>query len=255
MLEDYGNTIRIQATEAILPQEVQSLADIGCGNGVFGKYLLSKRPHLKIMGVERSEKALTYVTTEKIIGDITDIPLPDHSYNCVTCLQVMEHIPVNHYGKALSELTRVSGRYVIISVPYREKLEGNTTKCPQCRTVFNVDLHLRTYDDDTMNGLLKPYGFECVATKNVVQSTELRGLKYIQGIKQVIRKNPVIFNSPICPICGYENANFHLGATSENNAANPPAPPQGNAVKNLIKQIWPKKKVDGYWIIALYKKT
>ena len=255
MLEDYANTIRIQTTEAILPQDVQSLADIGCGNGVFGKYLQSKRPHLKIMGVERSDKALTYVTTEKMVGDITDIPLPDSSYDCVTCLQVMEHIPVNHYGRALSELTRVSGKYVVISVPYREKLEGNTTKCPQCKTVFNVDLHLRTYDDDTMNALLKTYGFECIATKNVVQSTELRGLKYIQGVKQIIRKKPVIFNSPICPICGYENADFQLGATSEHNTVISPPSPPGNAVKNLIKQIWPKKKVDGYWIIALYKKT
>ena len=254
MLEDYGNSIRIKTTEEIIPSDVNTLADIGCGNGVFGKYLVAKRPQLRIMGIDRSEKALSYVTTEKKIGDVTDIPLQDRSFDCVTCLQVLEHIPVNHYNKALSELTRVSSKFVVISVPYREKLEGNATTCPQCRATFNVDLHLRSYDDNTMNGLLKPYGFECVATRNVVKSTQLRGLKYIQGLKQVIRKKPIIFNSPICPICGLENSEFHLGSGSENGTA-PPALPSKNPLKNLIKRLWPKKKVDGYWIIALYKKT
>ena len=252
-MEDFGNRIRIQTTGEIIPGDVRTLADIGCGNGVFGKYLLSQRSQLRIMGVDRSEKALSYVTTEKKIGDVTEIPLPDRSFDCVTCLQVLEHIPVNHYDKALSELTRVSGKYVVISVPYREKLEGNTTQCPHCKTVFNVDLHLRSYDDATINRLLDPYGFRCVTTRNVVTSTELRGLKYIQAIKRGMRKKPIIFNSPICPICGYENGDFHLGSGSENNTA-APALPSKNPIKNLIKSAWPKKKINGYWIIALYQK-
>lgn len=253
MLQDPGNQVRIQETAALVPADAQSLADIGCGNGVFGKYLLALRPGIRLMSVDRSEKALSYVDTDKALGDVTGIPLPDRSYDCVSCLQVLEHVPVANYGKALSELARVSSKYIIISVPYRERLEDNTTKCPQCATIFNIDLHLRTYDDDAVSKLLEKQNFVCVSTKNVVQSTQLRGLKYIQRVKQVIRKNQAIFNSPICPVCGYENQAFHLATASENKAATVSLA-KGNAAKEMIKRIWPKKKVDGYWMIALYKK-
>jgi 2-polyprenyl-3-methyl-5-hydroxy-6-metoxy-1,4-benzoquinol methylase len=94
MVQDELNQIRIATTERLIPSEVKSLVDVGCGNGVFANYLLQVRPEINIMAVDRSESALKYVSTNKTIGDIADLPLESNSYDCVTCLQVLEHIPV-----------------------------------------------------------------------------------------------------------------------------------------------------------------
>jgi ubiquinone/menaquinone biosynthesis C-methylase UbiE len=162
MLADGANAIRMEKTMQLIPAEVKSLADIGCGNGLFGNMVQQQRRPIGIMAIDRSEQALRYVQTEKKVGDVLDIPLADRSYDCVTCLQVLEHIPVNTYKKALSELARVSAKYIIVSVPFNEDREKNFTQCPQCKTIFNSDLHLRSYTEKNIDELFTEWNFSCV---------------------------------------------------------------------------------------------
>lgn len=258
MLTDVGNQTRIQETARIIPDDVVTLADIGCGNGIFENYLISNRPNLKIIGIDRSEAALKYVKTDKKLGDILNIPLEDKRYDCVSCLEVLEHIPVSVYDKALSELARVSSKYIIISVPYNEDLLSNSTQCPGCKAIFNYDLHLRSYSDDVLKTLFEPYGFKLVEGCTLIKSKVLWGLdtiKSIVGIRPIHKKT---FYSPICPICGYENVHF----SPTQNVHNAPGTGSGNSsansikgiAKSIIKGVWPKKEFPGYWVIALYKK-
>jgi ubiquinone/menaquinone biosynthesis C-methylase UbiE len=253
MVQDELNQIRIATTERLIPSEVKSLVDVGCGNGVFANYLLQVRPEINIMAVDRSESALKYVSTNKTIGDIADLPLESNSYDCVTCLQVLEHIPVNNYRKALSELARVSSQYLIASVPYNEKVEKNFTQCPQCRSIFNGDLHLRTFTDKDMATLFSEYGFELVEQKNVVKTRRYVGIEAYSKLRNTLKKQPVLFHSPICPVCGYENKQFGTGSHDAQVAAAAHAT-RVNSPIGLIKQFWPKKEVPGYWVIALYKR-
>ncbi len=162
-VQDENNIRRIKETESMIPPDTASLADIGCGNGVFVNYLKEKLPNLNLLAIDRSKTALKFVKTESKEGDIADIPLPDKSYDCVSCLEVIEHLPVGVYKKALSELARISKKYVIISVPYDENLEKNHTQCPQCKSLFNADLHLRNYSDKKMEHLLEELNFECIS--------------------------------------------------------------------------------------------
>ncbi len=114
-LQDEGNIKRIKETASLIPPDTTSLVDIGCGNGVFVNYLQKEIPNLNLFAIDRSKSALKYVKTENKEGDIADIPLPDNSFDCVTCLEVIEHLPVGVFQKALSELVRISNKYVIIS--------------------------------------------------------------------------------------------------------------------------------------------
>ncbi|HJV92561.1 MAG TPA: class I SAM-dependent methyltransferase [Azonexus sp.] len=52
-----------------------------------------------------------------IVGDVTQMPCESRSYDCVLAAEVLEHIPFGEFGKALSELRRVSRGHVVITLP------------------------------------------------------------------------------------------------------------------------------------------
>ena len=54
-----------------------------------------------------------------IVADITDLPVGDNAYDGVCAFQVLEHLPFDESLVAISELARISRRYVLISLPDR----------------------------------------------------------------------------------------------------------------------------------------
>lgn len=52
------------------------------------------------------------------LGSVTELPLPDQSYDVVCAFQVLEHIPYKDVDLALSELHRVTKRHVVLSLPH-----------------------------------------------------------------------------------------------------------------------------------------
>jgi len=252
MVQDDANMRRIQLTAEFVLPDVKSLIDIGCGNGVFLNYLKSKNSHLKLVGVERSKTALSYVTTEKIQAGIDDIPLSDKVFDCVTCLEVLEHLPCDIYEKSLDELARLSNNYIVISVPYKEVLEDSYNKCPQCRSIFNYELHFRSYNDYDMHSLFTSRNFECVRTVTTGTGIHYKGHRTF--LKIFYPESFHSWRSPICPLCGFKYNN------GEHSVGNSVAKHMRRQSRKLVsyftflpKLLWPKERKD-YWIIALYKR-
>ena len=52
-----------------------------------------------------------------MVGEVTHIPCKTNSFDCLLAAEVLEHLEYQDFGIALSELRRVSNRYVIISLP------------------------------------------------------------------------------------------------------------------------------------------
>lgn len=250
MVKDAANQKRIQLTANYVKQDVNNLIDIGCGNGVFLQHLKAANPNLKLFGVDRSETALKYVTVNKINASIDDVPVDDKSFDCVTCLEVLEHLPVDIYEKSLDELARISKKYLIISVPYKEVLEDSYTRCPNCKTIFNYEMHLRSYDETILRDLFAQRGFKCVDT--VTTGT---GVHY-KGHRRFIRIfYPEYFHawrSPICPLCGYsESAPKEVKSNVASHRSSHSKRKLISYFTFLPKLFWPKEKKD-YWIIALF---
>ena len=257
MLLDEQNQQRIEETAALVPNSVRSLADIGCGNGIFLHYLQSKF-NFSLLGVDRSQQALRHVQVNKIQADIINVPVGDHAFDCVTCLEVLEHIPYVNYQNALQELARISSQYILISVPYREKIERNSTRCPQCKSVFNTDLHFRSYDEETLKTLFKPYNYRCVLIKNTLPRKMLFGYFWYQKALQWIRQELETFHSPVCPVCSYENKSFTIplknSATNKVSGYKRPLLYTAKKFAHILKPVWPMLTIPGYWAIALYVK-
>ena len=250
MLEDQETGERIKKTIELLPPDVRSILDAGCGNGIFLNTRLRERPDIKAFGFDRSEEALKYVLAPHAVGDVANIQFPDKSFDCVSCLEVVEHLPTSTFYKALSELTRVSRKYLLISVPYNENLEEEHNQCPSCKTIFNANLHLQTFGRDQFSNLFNQWNFTC---KEISFAGAKEIYKYHYLYRRIFyREQFKRWRSPVCPVCGFGSQREDL--TNENSVA----------VRNSLisfktlflsipKLIWPKER-RYYWIIGIFQK-
>ena len=126
----------------ILPSDVKNIIDIGCGNGVLTNEIAN---HVKIVGVDRSKKALDFVKTEKIHASAENIPVENHSFDLVFSSEMLEHLEDDVFIKVIDEFQRISKKYILITVPNRENIKKNLIQCPDCKYIYNRSSHLRSF--------------------------------------------------------------------------------------------------------------
>ncbi len=246
-----NNDEKIEITLSYINKDVNTVLDAACGNGIFTNILQKQRPSIKVVGFDRSEQALKYVKTENFLANIDSIPLENNSFDCVIAHDVIEHLPVITYEKSLIELTRIAKKYIIIGVPYKEKIKENVTQCPVCSSIFNYEMHLRSFDDFKLKTLFTEYGFENIGLESCHKQTYYYGqhlyTKYFHP--NIYFK----FRSPICPICGYKNKELEVTGMNEN-VDEKRIQKKSGVVKSAIRSLWPKYSFD-YEVVALYKKN
>jgi Methyltransferase domain len=256
-LEDELNLSRIYRTIDLVPDDVKDIIDVGCGNGVFGNNLKIIKPDIDILSIDRSDAALVHVKTDKAICDIVNLSSIGKAFDCVTCLEVIEHLSLPDYLIALNELASISKKYIIISVPYNENLFKSFTTCPICHTSFSSEMHLRSFSDKDIDSLFIKYGYRCIYRENFFKYKTYLGKEKLLELYDKIIKTDKKFKSPICPICGFEN-DHQADLFKKPPAQNGKGEKKRLNLKiwlKLFKKNWPKINRDGYWIIALYEKV
>jgi SAM-dependent methyltransferase len=191
---------RIATTLEMVPAGVDSLLDVGCGDGRITNRLAKRIP--RVVGVDGSAAALTYVDAETHRSPIDRLDHPDDSFDLVSCFEVIEHLPDGVFEACLAELQRVARRYVLISVPLLETLAVKNLPCAICGHRFNQTGHLRHFSKRDLEGLLRDMRAvelrECGAPQRHYYH---RGLLMIrQGIAGVYSRSPNV----VCPKCETE---------------------------------------------------
>lgn len=246
---------RIESTYLLIPKDVGSIIDVGCGNGLFLNYIKKYygSGFKKLLGVDISSTALKYVETDKIESDIIDLPLDNNSFDLVSALEVIEHLAVGEYEKGLKELVRVSKKYILISVPFNQVLEDTLIICPKCKSHFSHCYHKRCFNINTMNTLLKDHNCRLV---NIHYEGKVEYLVLLHDILRKLRNYRNRLKPPsmetLCPVCG-----FILKPRLNNNTHHKEKNRTRFSIKliiRFIKNYWPKK-VSYKWVICLYEKN
>jgi SAM-dependent methyltransferase len=135
----------------LLPGDVTSVLDVGCGDGVITNAL---PPHLKVVGLDPSPAALRHVRRETRIGSISAIPFKDDAFDLVMTTDVIEHLPPDVLKLAVKELTRVAKKYVLVCVPHQEDWKSHFTRCAACGNTYHINHHQRSWSEpDLVRGL------------------------------------------------------------------------------------------------------
>ena len=105
----------------------ETLLDVGSGRGVFLLPFLDEFPHIKVSSIDILDKRIDLLSDLSMGGieqlnvekaDLCVQPYKDKSFDVVTLLEVLEHIP--NVEKAIESAVKMAKKYVIVTVPSKE---------------------------------------------------------------------------------------------------------------------------------------
>lgn len=246
---------RVRAVSALVPADARTIADVGCGNGLFVNGLRDAGGQRfdRIVGVDRSAAALAHVTVARCRARVDALPFRDRSFDLVSAMEVLEHLPVGVFPLALTELSRMARKYLLVAVPYRQDLKASLSRCPSCHSRFNADFHVRSFDEGTLSRLFDGHGFRLLASHRLGTMTTYLDQSLLTRFATWIQGRPGMPAYAICPVCGFHDAQALRGERMRR-AASPPSVVRtrpGRALRTWIAPLRPR--VTTYrWICALY---
>jgi len=119
---------------SLAPQPTDLLLDVGCGSGANISKLRSRVAYitgmdfsqemLKRAGERVSAEAITNASL--VIGDVTNMPFPDQSYDKILCASVLQYLNDDECVKAIHEMKRVCrpGGRIVLHVKNSTSLYG-----------------------------------------------------------------------------------------------------------------------------------
>jgi len=239
-----NQNIRFTRASLMIPSDVKAILDVGCGQGNFLMDFV-KTP-IRKFAVDKDYSSLLHIHNPKSLASINALPFVEKAVDIVVCMEVIEHLPHGLYELALRELSRVANKYILITVPYNQKLQEMLVQCPLCYSRFNPYLHVRSFDDAKISQLFSIFGWVCKEIKLIRKKNV-----YIYPLKNIY-KSITFKDMPAnmkCPICDY----FRPTERTTHNIYSVDNVSMINKMKNIFLKIVPKKV--GYsWIAGLYER-
>jgi hypothetical protein len=109
--------------------KVKNVLEIGIGNKTVSHYL--RHNGFEVTTCDCNEKL-----APDLVGDIRRLPCPADSYDVVMACQILEHLPWDEVLLALTELQRITRRYVVISLPVKSMYFELVLKWPLIRKLI-----------------------------------------------------------------------------------------------------------------------
>jgi len=191
---------RLEETIELIPAEARSILDVGCGSGNLVNRLCSD-PSRYVVGVDSSNVALEHVRAHRICASGSELPLQDKAFDIVLCCEVLEHLPDVMIQAFVGEMVRVSKRWILVTVPYKEQLLRSFTKCSQCGHLFHVDGHIQSFTRDRLSQIMAPE-FKAAETHELTMAPRRHYSKLLTWVEKRLCHNYTISRFAFCPKCG-----------------------------------------------------
>lgn len=138
----------------LIPAGTGRLLDLACGNGLLTHALAEGHA---IVGLDWSLAALASVRVPRICASAAALPLRPGTFDLVLCSELLEHLDDADLTAAVTEMTRLAPRHLLLSVPDGEDPQMNALRCPRCGRVFNASYHRRGFTADSLAALFPAY--------------------------------------------------------------------------------------------------
>ncbi len=236
--QDYDNSGQIKEKLGIvqqwIPDDVRSIIDVGCGNGVICNSLASK---YDVTGIDVSETALVSVTTTKILCSATNIPVADNSFDLAFSSEMLEHLSDDDLTLAINEMKRIAKKYILVSVPNEELLKQTMVKCKACNSIYHAYGHLHSFSITKLASYFPGMNIEKVLRFGPINKDYNPLLLWIKNNFAGQYFHPV---APVlCPQCESETYVLRSNPISK--------------ICNLINSLIAKPKP--YWLMILFSKS
>ena len=106
-----------------IPEGTRTILDVGAGPGALINYLTLSNRFERATAIDIRKYSKFVNLADEIdlqIMDASSMAFEDSSYDCVICMEVIEHLPDTKMQPAIDELRRVAKKRLIMSVPFEE---------------------------------------------------------------------------------------------------------------------------------------
>jgi len=142
---------RVEDTIRLVPRDSKSVLEIGARDCYVSRLLTCVAESVTALDLE-----IPTIDHDRIIpvaGDVTSLAFEDNTFDVVFCTEVLQHIPPTLLQTACDEISRVSSRFILIGVPYKQDLRVGRTKCGTCGKRNPPWAHLSAFDKPRLMGL------------------------------------------------------------------------------------------------------
>lgn len=109
--------------DEILSLQPANVLEIGGGHGLVASYL--RRSGLAVISMD-----IAFDLSPDVVGSLPFLPFARGAFDLIAAFQVLEHLPYAEGLRALADIRRVARRYVILSVPDRNRNYQLQVKLP-----------------------------------------------------------------------------------------------------------------------------
>ncbi len=192
-----------------------------------------------------SRNALEHIQGSKLVqGTANQLPFASNSFDLVLACEVLEHIPNPIYKSVLEEITRVAKKYILVTVPYREKLEWNYARCPSCGCIFNGAYHVKSFNESDIKFLFN--NFKCISLNKIVKILHPdRTISLELFIRHHLAREYLYYGHSVkCPLC-------------LSSVKNKPVRNWIGLIASGMRYIFriPAKRKTPLWYLSIYKKV
>ena len=195
----------------IIPQDVRTIIDIGCGDGAITNVLAEG---YTVIGGDISQDGLKNLSAraQPMVSSADCLPFKDKCAELVLSSELLEHLPDDVFTKAISEIKRISRKYILITVPNNEKLRKRYTKCNTCGFEFHIYRHLRSFNLDKLARYFDGY---TIRYSTLCGAPDEQSFDIISYLRNRLAKSYFFVDtvSILCPSCGETTSPFRANLT------------------------------------------
>ncbi|MCL5990768.1 MAG: class I SAM-dependent methyltransferase [Bacteroidetes bacterium] len=142
---------------SLIPKSASTVLDVGSGGAWLAKALQTKNVELFSFDISPNNisKALElypFVKHHGIVGDALNPPFRNETFDCIISSEVIEHIvEPKLFIQKLLPLLKPGGK-LIISTPYKEKIQYSI--CTHCNQPTPHNAHLHSFDEKKLKDLI-----------------------------------------------------------------------------------------------------